>query len=62
MRSLLITILLTTLIFPQQSKLSRVGNYLSAIITFHYKIKVLFYLLKRFSFNDRDEYFFKGHR
>ena len=32
MRSILITIILTTLIFPQQSKLSKAVNYLSDFI------------------------------
>jgi len=36
MRAILITIILTTLIFPQQSKLSSVVNYLSAIIPLDY--------------------------
>lgn len=36
MRSILITILLTTLIFPQQSKLSKAVNYLSSFIASDY--------------------------
>ncbi|MGB5850510.1 MAG: hypothetical protein WBH40_18625, partial [Ignavibacteriaceae bacterium] len=40
MRSILITILLTTLIFPQQSKLSRTVNYLSDFIASDYFIEL----------------------
>ncbi len=40
MRSLLITILLTTLIFPQQSKLSKTVNYLSKFIASDYFIQL----------------------
>ena len=40
MRSILITIILTTLIFPQQSKLSRAVNYLSAFIASDYFIEL----------------------
>jgi len=36
MRSILMTIILTTLLFPQQSKLSRAVNYLSAFIASDY--------------------------
>ena len=40
MRSILITIILTTLIFPQQSKLSRAVNYLSDYIASDYFVEL----------------------
>jgi hypothetical protein len=40
MRSILITIILTTLIFPQQSKLSRTVNYLSDFIASDYFVEL----------------------
>jgi hypothetical protein len=40
MRTILLTIILTTLIFPQQSKLSRAVNYISAFIASDYFVEL----------------------